>query len=200
MCTATNKQIVEDVVIDFVKAGRMFTAVDATREAKSQGATERHLHMKGSVHSMQKYMEDNEYERTLIDVGNGNKAFLYHPDHLDPNDYVVAGSLTPKATSAAPVVQVSGKKLRTATPDKDGRICVSGDVLKKANILPGDRVGVTVTSTEAVIGEAKKDSDIVLSVHADGRVRINPTTLKSMGNVSRFQIEIEAHSIHLKSL
>jgi len=205
MCTATNKKIVEEIVYEFVKAGRMFTAFDVTREAKARGADESHTHMKGSVHAMQDYMEDHGYERTLIDVGMQVKPWLYYPELMDPDDYVssvqVQAPNAVSATVAPPVKSVSGQKLRTATPDKEGRVCVGGDVLRKASILPGDKVGIRVTANEAIIeADPRSNTDIVLQVHADGRVRINPTTLKGMGDVKRFQIEIEAHSVHLKSL
>ena len=86
--SVADRQIVEDVVTEFVSKGWQFTAYNITTEAKKRGANDRHLNLKQAVHDLFKGNEITGYSRDLVDIKSvGAKAYLYSPSGSDVNDY-----------------------------------------------------------------------------------------------------------------
>lgn len=86
--SVADRQIVEEVVEEFVSKGWQFTAYNITTEAKKRGAGDRHLNLKQAVHDMFKNDEIKSYSRDLVDIKSvGSKAYLYSPSGSDVNDY-----------------------------------------------------------------------------------------------------------------
>jgi len=86
--SVADRQIVEDVVTEFVSKGWQFTAYNITTEAKKRGANDRHRNLKQAVHDMFKGNEITGYSRDLVDIKSvGAKAYLYSPSGSDVNDY-----------------------------------------------------------------------------------------------------------------
>ena len=86
--SVADRQIVEDVVTEFVSKGWQFTAYNITTEAKKRGAGDRHRNLKQVVHEMFKNDELDGYDRDLVDIKRvGAKAYLYSPSGLDADDY-----------------------------------------------------------------------------------------------------------------
>jgi len=89
--SVADRQIVEDVVTEFVSKGWQFTAYNITTEAKKRGANDRHRNLKQAVHDMFKGNEITGYSRDLVDIKSvGAKAYLYSPSGSDVNDYADA--------------------------------------------------------------------------------------------------------------
>ena len=86
--SSADRQVVEDVVKEFVDSRRKFTAFDVTKEVRSRGVTARHGALKSVVREM--FENDNmlSYVRELIEIdGVSVPPFLYLPNGDDPEDY-----------------------------------------------------------------------------------------------------------------
>jgi RNA-directed DNA polymerase len=103
MADAATRQLVQQIVMNQIAAGAMFTAFDITVLARQQGAQLRHDEGRDIVHDM--FQSGNMgagYQRTVIDVGAPSKPFLYHRLSDDPKNYR-SGSTTPQPNvSGAP--------------------------------------------------------------------------------------------------
>jgi hypothetical protein len=91
MCSVDNQNLINAVLDDFIGKGQAFTAFEVSIEAKKRGATERHRDMRDFIHQCQCLNDELQfggYEKTLVPVGGGNKAFLYHHNTFDPSGYV----------------------------------------------------------------------------------------------------------------
>jgi hypothetical protein len=93
MCTSQTADLISEVVTEKVEKDEMFTAFDVSLDVKERARKEgvpeeRHRHMKRVIHQeVEAYVSNGLYEKTLVDVGAGSPAFLYHPDGTDPNQY-----------------------------------------------------------------------------------------------------------------
>jgi hypothetical protein len=88
MCHPSYRQTAEAEVNRRVQAREMFTAWDITCAVRAQGVRESHRILKEVVHSMHRYGQMGDYERTFMAVGAGpTQAFLFHHPDNDPCDY-----------------------------------------------------------------------------------------------------------------
>ena len=75
--SVADRQIVEEVVEEFVSKGWQFTAYTITTEAKKRGADDRHRNLKQAVHDMFGAGDLDGYTRDLVDIKSvGQKAYL----------------------------------------------------------------------------------------------------------------------------
>ena len=135
MCEPATQNLIEEVVTEKVDADELFTAFDISLavqdRAKATGVpTERHRHMKNSIHTeLQQYLDTQVYSRSLQDVGAPTQAFVYYPTGSDPSAYVPrsrsdsspqpsqrkqlgdTGSRPTSVPSAAPAVSPAGVAL-----------------------------------------------------------------------------------------
>ena len=102
MITDADKQIVVDIVKEFIGKKWSFTAYTITTEARKKGVTAPHVELKRIVHDMYKNKEMDNYDRRSEDVGAPIKPFLYFP----PDD-------SDKADDALPIDELD------ALDDKD---------------------------------------------------------------------------------
>src|SRR5262245_32729018 len=95
MADAATQRLIEQVVLEYVQAGAMFTAYDVTVEARNRGGNVRHSDGRDVVHELfQQGRMGAAYARTTVDVGAPVKPLLYHRFSDDPNSYQ-AGSPAP---------------------------------------------------------------------------------------------------------
>lgn len=86
--SVADRQIVEEIVEEFVSKGWQFTAYNITTEAKKRGADDRHRNLKRAVHSMFSNDEIDGYTRDLVNIKSvGAKAYLYSPTGSDVDEY-----------------------------------------------------------------------------------------------------------------
>ena len=86
--SVADRQIIEDVVNNFVNNKWQFTAYNITTVAKQRGANDRHRNLKQAVHDMFANGEMDGYTRDLVTIQVANtKAYLYSPVNADVSDY-----------------------------------------------------------------------------------------------------------------
>jgi hypothetical protein len=95
MCSDSTKVTANtnDVVNDFVKQNKMFTAYDVTKEVRNRlgpNIEVGHNVVRDRVHIL--YMlfgvgTFNKYHMSETKFPNGNVAILYHPSYTNPADY-----------------------------------------------------------------------------------------------------------------
>src|SRR6266511_3724108 len=85
---ATQSRI-DDIIADWVREGRMFTAFEVSLAVKEQGVRERHRNMREYVHQsiFRSGIARGDYSRTLMDVGAPEQAWVYHPAGSNPYEY-----------------------------------------------------------------------------------------------------------------
>ena len=79
---------IEDVVESLVGAKSSFTAYTVTNELRSRGFQERHKDIKAIVHRIWKDDRIPDYSRHSVTLSGGIRAYLYHPDDIEPDDAV----------------------------------------------------------------------------------------------------------------
>ena len=86
---ATQSRI-DEIVAQWVREGKMFTAFEVSLEVKKRGGQERHRNMREYVHEtiFRLGIERGDYSRTLMDVGAPEQAWVYHTIASNPYDYV----------------------------------------------------------------------------------------------------------------
>src|SRR2546423_13316267 len=88
MADAATQRLIDQVVQEWVQAGRLFTAYDVTLEARNRGGNVRHNDARDLVHEFYEQGRMGAgYTRSLIDVGAPTKPFLYHRFADDPKTY-----------------------------------------------------------------------------------------------------------------
>lgn len=199
MCSPQNQQIVEQITLEFVHQGLMFTAKDVTDEAKRRGADERHLHMKNVVHETMKNLGNSDFERTLVPILNvRDEAFLYHKKGTDVRTYasidlarysLMTQNQTNAPTSPVPVLTPqtwlsSANNPVTpapATPTSvlvqsgikltGNRLHVSSTLIKKIGLSPRENVVVTVKQDKVVVQDSQ--TPVGKDVQQIHRYRVN---------------------------
>lgn len=182
------ENLLREVVCDYVGKGRMFTALDISREvqsiAKKQGLPHyRHNEIKDWIHiEMSKY---NSYTRTLCDVGAPTKAFVYHLYSDDSSLYVGQ----PRNDNQIPSVVNDGKK-----PDSRGTLCISNNLVNGARLSSGDTALVWMEGNDLYVGKSLpvgKNAITQYTVDCHGNVRITKHALEvaGFGNVKSFKFE-----------
>ncbi len=104
MVDAATRTRVQQIVLNYIASGTMFTAYDVTVEARKQGIQLRHDEGKDIVHDMfQTGSMGAGYNRSVIDVGAPTKPFVYHRFDIDPSGYrSMGGTGTPAPPNPAP--------------------------------------------------------------------------------------------------
>lgn len=74
---------IRSVISDKIEQEGTFTAFDITMELRKRGMQVYHRDVKEMVHNMYDNGDMEDYARTLLDVGSGTKALLYHPGDFD---------------------------------------------------------------------------------------------------------------------
>ncbi len=88
MADAATRLRVQQIVLNRIASGSMFTAYDITVEARKQGLQLRHEEGKDIVHEMfQTGVMGASYNRSVVDVGAQVKPFVYHRFDVDPQGY-----------------------------------------------------------------------------------------------------------------
>src|SRR5262245_16464278 len=149
---------INEIVTEWIGAGKMFTAFEVSLEAKKRGAEERHRNMREYEHEtiFRLGIERGDYTRTLMDVGAPEQAWVYHTlggnpyDYvpLDRSDFVQAPAHARPRGVRNPVRLTPGLASPFAIPagaygtDQRGRVCIPVSLLSALGVGPGDKVNV----------------------------------------------------------
>jgi len=201
---ATQSRI-DDIIADWVREGRMFTAFEVSLAVKEQGVRERHRNMREYVHQsiFRSGIARGDYSRTLMDVGAPEQAWVYHPAGSNPYEYEPldrSGFDKPRVqrdSVPASLRNPSLLKAGTASPhaipqgafgtDQRGRLCIPVNLLAHLGAGPGQRVKVLCDQANDQVliskgnGTNGADSDTSYTVEPDGNVRITQRTLEKAG-------------------
>lgn len=185
---------VESKVKSFINDDKMFTSVDVSNAIKRDGTwisnREVSIFLKGYS------LSTSDYSKTVISVGSGRKAYLYHPDGVDPSDYANtnARALTPtEAGVAAPTATAAGVvDLDDDTDDDDDylsktiylgrRARVPGKFTRIIGLNPGDQVDPS--RFQASVSSK-------LKVNKDGRVSVKRDSITDDDAVDQVSISID---------
>src|SRR5258708_1003673 len=80
---------IEEIVAQWVREGKMFTAFEVSLALKEEGVRERHRNMREFVHQsiFRAGIARGDYSRTLMDVGAPEQAWVYHSIGSNPYEY-----------------------------------------------------------------------------------------------------------------
>jgi len=147
---STNEEIIEQVVDEFLKAAKAFTAYDVTIEARKRGMQERHRNIKSFVHStiatildtIQSDPNESDYDRELKDVGAPEQAFLYFPDGYNTDRYEAMdrNDTTPRFTTNTTTQQIDG--VVQLTKCTRNRLYIPTVVLQRLRMDVGEKLRV----------------------------------------------------------
>ena len=164
MCTTQTADLISEVVTKKVDNDEKFTAFDVSLDVKERAKkdgvpSERHRQMKRAIHSeMDSYISNGLYEKTLVDVGAGNPAFLYLPTGSDPDEYTPRTRQDAKPTTPTPTGDVlsfvdddddddddeddgdDGNNSKARKGDKRGTLGVPNTFVRDAGFRQGQRV------------------------------------------------------------
>lgn len=178
-----NDQIIRDLIASRVKRGDMFTAYDVSKEVQQRGV--RAGHYKGGLrditHQIFASGEMAGYSKTLVDLGNGLQAFVYHPDNTDPFLYKskhldgVAPSPTPAAQTQ---MQQSTPAAIDGTLDIENRLNIPTELFKSLNIEAHDPIVIAIYDTHIFISI---DSNLNRSM-AKGATAYDMAVVTAKGN------------------
>ncbi len=198
---ATQSRI-DDIVAQWVREGKMFTAFEVSLAVKEEGVRERHRNMREFIHQsiFRAGVARGDYTRTLMDVGAPEQAWVYHPAGSNPYEYEPldrSGFAKPRGQRDGvpsgvrnPALLKLGAMAPHAIPqgafgtDQRGRLCIPVHLLSQIGAGPGQRVKVLCDqANEQVLiskgnGSNGTDSDTSYTVEADGNVRITQGTLE----------------------
>lgn len=161
MCDSTTMSHIQDVVTEFVEDQRMFTAYDVTikvREIVGPTVNVKHNEIKNDIHKEMADHLDNDWNKSLEDVGNG-KAFVYYHFMSDSSEY------EPLPSNPAKKIQKGGG-WKTATPatvvvsssdslslDNRSRLLIPTSYMQHLNLKGGDEVNVYKETGKILITE-----------------------------------------------
>jgi len=214
MCSPQNQTLINNVLDDYVSQGRAFTAFEVSIEAKKRGATERHRDMRAYIHSCQSLNDELEfgsYSKTLVPVGGGNNAFLYHPNSFDPANYVPLDTNQSPAPTQPNSVSAPATSAAAATPTVDdgdighsldhrNRLMIPTSFIRGLGVDPGNRVNVVRNNGSIFLipeANAVADGDTATQqvVERNGDLRLSLGTLMSASlQTGNFQIESSSYN------
>lgn len=169
MCSSTNQQIIDQVVSDFLDQKRAFTAFEVSIAARKLGADERHRHMKAYIHAkLADVLNFGNYCRTLIPVGDGHQAFLYHDDTYNPSDYVPLNTSQPKKLDTKVHSDSEGYSL-----DYRNRLLVPTQFFKQIGAEPHSTVQLKPTKGTLFIERQKDQGSSSHVIERDGNLRLS---------------------------
>lgn len=196
MANPIAEQIIEDLTLEKVNAGKMFTAFDITLFAKKEkGMTERHNNIKHVVHDLFVSGQMPGYARTLINIsGAPTQAFLYHPQGADVSQYnpkdrstfpnasgsanATANGMTATSTTTPATTPTTSSK-KGQTVDRRGRLCVSNKLIRQ--LAWKGSVFVKVVPGGINLSNAPGGHLTSYWLDKDDNVRISARTLRKCG-------------------
>lgn len=200
--TASVQEQINEIVAEWIREGKMFTAFEVSLEVKRRGVHERHRNMREHTHEAIFHLgiQRGDYSRTLMDVGAPEQAWVYHTIASNPYEYVpldrtgmetVPAHARPRGVRNP--VRLSAMSSPFAIPqgaygtDQRGRLCIPVNLLTAIGADAGERVNVLCDPaneqallTRASVGDAS-NSDTSYAVEGDGNVRMTQGTLEKAG-------------------
>jgi hypothetical protein len=173
------EMVIQAKVNEFTDREDAFTSVDIANAIKKDGMWIRNRIVAAWLRSD---FDVDDYEKTMIDVGSGRQAFLYHPDFYDSVNYTGQDQkainpddfqeLHPDADDVVTTIDLSnddeeeqdfGEDSRTVSVSK-GRIWVPASIITQ--------LGMNVPGEEVDNSKLDLSGDPKLIVHEDCRISV----------------------------
>ena len=194
MCMYLN--LIEDVVNEYTKDEKMFTAFDVTKEVRVR-TKDRVFHdeVKKEVHKMFHNGALPGYNRSLANLANANpQPWVYHPQSVDVSKYngsPVNDTSTVADPGTTPISSISSFA-GSGTNDNDDkvykldttdRLCVPNKLVRQLSLKTGDTIYVYYANVKLTLKKDGSDGNFVTSyqVDKDDNVRITAGTLCKCG-------------------
>lgn len=222
--TTAKTHLVEQAVLDQMRAKASFTALDISNHLKAERYPVQHREVAETVREIYESgaMAYYDYERETIPVitANGTKqarAFLYHWEEAKPRSYQTrdlcalppvpadqARDLTASAPAgSACVLPRPVRAAATSLPKspcrrtrRDGALAVPKQALAKLGWPDGTRLSLRQDGGQMVIGSASAGS-AALTVWGGQRLRICRTVLRT-ASLSADMVALEVEGDHLR--
>ena len=220
MCDQATQQHIEDVIQQFVDEQRMFTAYDVTcqiREVVGAKVNIRHNEIKNDIHREMAQHLDNDWNKSLQDVGAPVAAFVYYHFMSDPTTYEPRSrsdskkSTAPSAATAATASSTDdGDDDATATVgssdafavDGRSRLLIPTSFMQQLGVASGDEVKIYKELDFILV--SKDDQQLrelaALKVDNHGYLYLSPRILGegNLGDVQKFDVTSTDSGVEVK--
>lgn len=200
-----SEQIIQNQVNDFVTKDEAFTSVDIGNAIKRSGTWIRNREV---AIWLRNNFNNPDYEITMIDVGRGFRANLYHPDYFDsdnydgknqkainPDDFKTLHSINDddneivtfqtESENTEEEEQDFNENSRTVKISK-GRIWIPASIINQLGLDIGYMIDHALLG---IPGNGK------LHVHYDGRVSVNASKVGSFKDGEKITIYIKNNKV-----
>jgi len=214
-------EVITEIINEWITQGRAFTAYEVSKEAQKRGVKSRHNNLRDAIHeheSLADAIGSGDWLRTMVPVGAGRHAFLYHLQSYDPTNYQPLGSLgtghgvtsgvsiaTPLPTVSIPLQGVlvgstAGAFVKLVDNsyhlDDRNRLLIPTRFIRDAGCEPGDKVHVIIGDKYVFVTKnapATPNANETVQqqiVEGNGDLRLSLGTLLTSGlTTTSFQIE-----------
>ena len=185
---------IDEVVDEFARNQKMFTAFDVTKKLRSKNLICFHSEVKKHVHDSFALYHDfaMSYKKTSISLdldGIIKQAILYHVDIADTSTYNPH-----EIDSPAVIKKIDGKKV-----DKRGRLLIPSQYIKDAGWKRNTLTKVAFDSFGTVmitrVNSALSHTDYSYFVDKDCNIRLSHRILNSLGLSKYKTFEFESFSL-----
>lgn len=232
MCVSSpdTMKMLEKTVTQFLEEGRMFTGYDVTIVTREREKIKlEHKTVRGDIHEIEALVdaldygydnskgETSKWEKAQVNMGNGQWAFVFYPQGMDPQAYKPRqpnqqGQNVPNTLTQAPTAPVNSiSTVNDVTTDSGGqqtdgtfstdyrnRLLVPTRFMKEAGMEPGDEVTVLADKNVGAIFIAKNGVTVtgsmlvtVQHVERNGDIRLSTKTMKE-AEIEGQKLKIEA--------
>lgn len=226
------KDQLDKTIRQFLDEGRMFTAYDVTLETrKRENVNMRHSLARNDIHANSTLSDaidfgysakgvTTKWLKSQIPVGNGNWAFLFHPEGTDANNYVSNNStsssnvVNQSSVGTAALISAAVNAVDDSISDSGGanddgtfsadyrnRLFIRTQFVKHLNLQAGDEVFLYAKQNTLLVSATSIDGLNFISkqkIESNGDFRISGGSLRSAGlNGSKFVIETEPSLIKI---
>jgi bifunctional DNA-binding transcriptional regulator/antitoxin component of YhaV-PrlF toxin-antitoxin module len=222
MSSPVAQALISSVISEWTDASHPFTAYQVSKEVqrrmKDQGQPfERHNDLKNDIHQCQQLADASEYgdyTKTLVSIGNGHQAFLYHPTSFDASTWVPTVGTPDSAPTPAPALTASlaaaglTPALPAASTDSDGdnddgddgsyntdyrgRLMIPVQFMRDLGLKAGNTVYVVSEQDEVTLSSTNGGTAKSRLVERNGDIRVLTTELQAAGlSGNKFNIELK---------
>jgi antitoxin component of MazEF toxin-antitoxin module len=185
--TDTLKDKTIDLIIIMTGKESLFTAYDLTQRLRVEnvGMNVPHVEIRDMVHQEFNDTFCDEYERTLTELLTGDNSFVYHPENIAATDYHLA---------VKPAVDDTVDDGVGFGLTDSNRLNIPLSMLNDMELKKSDKVHIETENGVMSLTTVPATPDNELQVNADGRLRLNSTTLtRAFGSLSKkYNIEVSS--------
>lgn len=206
--TDVHVDLINEVVLEFVNDGMMFTAYEVSKEVQNRSLQRdmefvRHLHMRDNVHeALECFVDGIRYLKKLHDVGADIPANLYYPVGSNPDQYMPLSRSSPKAKNI-PSITVTTVQPSSTSPsiallpamtnitsmpggrkaDSRGTLCIPNSQVRELGFSARDTAYAYMTEagTLVIARQPAPVDNTAYTVDDNLNIRVTASTLAAAG-------------------